>query len=755
MSLNETEDVVPIGDYFRIIQKRKFTLINCVVLTIAAAAIYSFKMKPVYQAKTLVLIERNAPKAVSLQETMALDAGDMQYYKTQYALLRSRALAKSVIQRLHLENSDELEKEKPLIDLSCLKESTASLLAQVGILEEQKAETVQSDVYSSLVDVFLKKLHVSPIRNSRLVDVGFQGYSPPLVAEIANTTAEMYILKNIELRSFVEEGAGNWLQARIAEVQKKVKQSESALSEFLAKKGMIGLRENEQDIATQKLSEINKEAIKAEAERVRLETLSEQLRNLENDPEILQSIPDYVKSEAILQLNKDYLALQREYAEKSKKFRPKHPVMVSVARRIKALEKEIPKEVDRLLKSVEIDFRSALARERSMRTALKRQKQTVINSHKDFIEYNALKREAESNGRLYDVLLKRLKETSISAKSNESNIRIVDPAETPDKPIKPRIMLNIALAGSLGLFGGVFLIFFIESLDKTIRTQEDVESKLQFPFLGAVGLFDKEDEASVMQSVNARRNEDFRIIRTNILHAAPDNPKKVLMLSSAFPGEGKTTIVSKLGVAFAQLEKKVLIIDTDLRKSRLHNVFEVNPQPGLSEYLADENDLKSVIHKTRIENLFIIPRGALTPHSSEILSSNKFKKLLAAASAYFDIVFLDTPPVFQISDALIVSKYCDGIIFLVKSGGSDIKFAQKTLRQLSIPATEATSQNGDGNHEKNPQAVSSVNKKVLGVVLNRVDYKKDSYYYSYYGKRYNGYYDQKASGVEKEKSIPT
>ncbi|MFQ5674109.1 MAG: GumC family protein [Nitrospinales bacterium] len=753
MSLNQTTDEIQVADYLRVIKKRKFTLINCVVILVIAATIYSFKMTPVYQAKVRVLIERNMPKVASLQETMALDTGDLQYYKTQYELLKSRDLAKSVIQRLHLENSEEFEGKEPFIDFSGVKKWVESLLVQVGILEKKEPLEIHRDPYSGLVDAFLKKLRISPIRNSRLVDVGFQGYSPPLITEIANTTAEMYILKNIELRSSVEEGAGDWLRARIAEVQKKVEKSESALSKFLERKNIVGFDRGKQDIVSQKLSEINKEVVKAEAERVRLETLRDQLGSLKNDPEMLQSIPDYVKSEAILQLNKDYLALRREYAEKSKKFRSRHPIMLSVARRIKAIEDEIPKEVNRLLKSVEIDYQAALARESSMKSALARQKRATIKSNRDLIKYNALKREAESNKRVYDVLLKRLKETGVYAKSNESNIRIVDPAEVPVKPVKPRLKLNIALAGALGLFGGVFLVFFMESLDKTVRTQEDVESKIQIPFLGAVGLFDGKDEASVASNdVNAKRSEDFRILRTNILHAAPDNPKKVLMVSSSVPGEGKTTTVSKLGVTFAQLEKKVLMIDADLRKSRLHKIFGANPQPGLSEYLADENDLKSVVHQTRVKGLSIIPRGVFTPYSAEILSSKKFKNLLVTASAYFDIVLLDTPPVLQISDASIVAKYCDGIVFVVKSGGTDIGLVQRALHQLATPTTEMIAR-GNEDDEKDLRVVSSATSKVLGVVLNMVDYKKDGYYYSYYGKQYKGYYGQKAPDGKKKSAF--
>ncbi len=742
-----------LGDYLRIINKRKFILINCIVIMAIIATIYSFKTRRVYQASVQILIERNTPQAVALKETQALDASDFDYYKTQYEILKSRSMAREVIQTLGLEDSEELKEKPSLIDLKAIKDGIQSFLVQVGLIEEPEDLDIPTDPYSKLVNQYLKKLSVNPIRKSRLVLLSFSGYSPVLITKVANKAADTYILKNIRLRSNVEEGAGKWLQERITETKKKLGQSEVQLQNFIEKNNIIGFQDNKQDISTQKLSEINTEVTRAKSERFRLETLKNHLESLANDPvNLLRSVPDSMKNKAIQELEQDYSRLETELAEESKKYAGQHPKILSLTRKKKIIEKRIPDEVQRIINSVRIDYRSALARENSLTGVLRQQKKTVMLLNKNSLKYNVLKREVESDRSLYSVLINRLKETGISSKNYESNIRIVDPAEVPAVPIKPRMLKNIYIFSGIGFLLGIFLIFLLESMDKTIRSIEDMENKLPFPFLGSIGVFSKgEGELPVVENPQSQRSEEFRIIRTNILYSSPDNPEKILMTSSCSPMEGKTTIVCNLAAAIAQMGKSVLVIDADLKKSRVHKVFNSTSEPGLVDYLFDRVDLKKIVHKTSVKGVSIIPRGLTTPYSAEILSSQKFKSLLAELKDQYDHILVDVPPTLHVSEAAIVARLCDGVVFVVRSGHNDVSSIVRALGQLSMgPSGTSAEPVRPSAREAELQFAFQGQTRILGVILNMIDYERDGGYYSYSTKKYKGYYNYSEKSLSKK-----
>lgn len=748
-------------DYFGIIQKRKFALINFVALCVIAATVYSIKAPEIYEGTTRLLIERNSPKAVSMEQIFSLETSELDYYKTQHELLQSRSLAKNVITALGLEDSDELKPDVPLVDLSFITNGFNSF---ISYFKEKNVPTggdglgIEEDPYSVLINRFLRKVRIDPVKNSRLVDIKFQGHSPAAVALISNTIGKMYILKNVELRSSVEEDTGKFLKERINELKKKMRRSELALQEYREKNNSVEVEEK-RDIATQKLAELSSEVTKAKTERVRLETLIEQLNKMEGDPiEKLSTLPHSIKNDVLVQLHKDYFEVQREFDESTKKFGKKHPALINLANNLKIIKERFPKELRRVIKSVEVDYQAAFSHERSMERALRAQKKAVMHLDRISLKYNSLKREVEADQNLFQILIDRMKSADVSSRYNESNIRIVDSAEVPSSPIFPQTGRNIALAFAFGVVGGALLIFFLESLDTTIRTVEDVEKHVPYPLLGAVSIFDKkEGELPVVNDVPSQRAEEFRIIRTNVLFTSPDNPKKVLMITSAVPGEGKSTIVSNLAVVFARMGKNVLILDADLRRSRIHSIFGVKGQPGLTEVLFGQKDLKDVIQKTKINGVSVIPRGSVTrglsPYSSEYLSSKKFKGLLNSLRESFDFIFVDVPPILNIADASVVAKYCDGIIFTLKSGFSDIKVINRAIKQLSASTpgknVGAIPEKGE---EKGLSLFPKNTTEVLGAIFNMVDYRKEGM--GSYNKYYRGYYfDKKGRDISERKAM--
>ncbi len=719
MSFNNLSSETFIVDYWKIIKKRKFFLLFFMVLVMVPTFYYSLKIKKVYQAKAMLLIERKAPQALSLNTAAitGIDTAGLNFYKTQYGLLKSRSLIKTVIQRLGLEEDEEFKVDPPLINLARMKNIVKAYLIEWNLLKQPEEDESFKDPYTVVINAFLSRLSINPVRNSRLVEVVFRGHSPQLVADIANVIGDMYILRNIELRSTAEQGAGQWLGSRVMETQKKLEESQLELQKFLEEENIIEFNESRQDISTQELVQINSHVTNSKAERVRLTTLMEQLEKLRHNPiEMLQSIPDRYKTATIGSINREYVALQEDLSIKVRKLNPNHPTLLSLKRKMRSLEERIPREIDRLLKSIQVEFSTAVQTEQSLIGALEQQKEKVMELNKKLIKFNSLKVEVESNANVYQLLLRRLKETDISAKGIESNIRIVDRAEVPTRPIKPNLKMNVLISGLLAIFGGVFLIFFFESQDKTLKTLEDVEAQIPFPILGTIFLY---KEASQSQW-----DEGFRIVRANILNATGDPPKKIIMITSTAPSEGKSTVLSNLAIGFAQLGQKVLIIDCDLRRSQLHKIFSVNESPGLSNYLLEDIPLTSIFQKPLEEDIYVISGGKTPSQSVEALSSKKFHDLLKTAKENFDIVFLDAPSVLSLSDSSVLAPVCDNIIYLIRSGKVDYRIVQRGLKQLCYSVPTLNDRRNEG-QVKNMQLVPNIKAKVLGVVLNMVDSNND------------------------------
>ena len=372
-----------------------------------------------------------------------------------------------------------------------------------------------------------------------------------------------------------------------------------------------------------------------------------------------------------------------------------------------------------------------------IRTAFEEQRTRVMAMKEQSIQYNILKREADTNRELYKDLLQRMKQAGVSAGITASNIKVIDPAEVPGGPYKPNVQMNLLLAMVVGLFLGVGLAFFSEYLDNTIKTPEDVEQFIRLPSFGMVPELSyekkKRSEKGAFYPVElithghpkSVLSEAYRNIRTSILLSFSEKPPKKIAVTSANPFEGKTTTVVNTAIALSQTGAQVVVIDGDMRKPRIHKVFEERGEngTGLSNYLSGIAELKMIVKRTEVPNLYYIPAGPIPPNPSELLGSKLFTTMLQALAAKFDHVIVDSPPVLGFADAAIISSAIDGVI-LVAAGG---KTPKETLQ-----------------HAK--EALQQVNAKILGVVINRVDIQKS--YYGYYYYRYHYYY-----GKEEKKKL--
>ncbi len=757
MILNKDTEDFQISEFFKVISKRKFTFIGCILFFVLVTTLISYRMKPVYRATVQILIEREPPKALQLTPSFpspGMGMGAFGFYQTQYELLKSRSLAKNVIQRLGLEDrlGDKVESSEGF-SLSHFRKWVGDKMIEFGIREKLNEEDVASDPYTSLVNRFLGNLEIDPVSGDRLVKISYLDHSPSWAAEIANSVADIFILKKIELKSSQEAGVGDWLDARLEETKNQLSKTEKILSDFKERKKLTSLDER-RVIANQKLTLTNSEINAVKSDIVRKETLKNQLESRMDEPvELLLDLPDTVRNSNLKSLNIEYREIKKQLSEESKKLGPKHPKITSLSQKLKGLEERTPLAIDRMLRSLEIDLQSLRSREKSLINRQIEQKKGVIILDKDVLRFNSLSRDVASDRKMYEILLQRQKETDIESKQTDSNVRIVDAAEVPISHIKPNITLNVGLSFGLGAFFGIFLVFFLESLDRTLRTEEDMEGQIPFLNLGSISMFSKgEGNLPLRQNSDSQRVEEFRMLRTNLLNATPGNSKKVLMVASATPKEGKSTLVSNLALALAHLGKRVLILDADLRRPRIHSIFNIQEEPGLVEAISGKNPLNECIHSTGINhNVSILPRGESVENMVDLINSLKFKSLISYLRDNYDHVIIDVPPVMLVSDASTISKSCDGIIFVVKAGGNDAPLVQRALNKFVFSTTADTKQAGTSERRKSGQELMATTHKIIGVVLNMVNPKDATPYYGYYGNKEYGYYGSDYAGVAQSK----
>ena len=715
----QEEKEVHLRDYWKVIQKRRWIVIAFFLIVLIATAVGTFTMEPVYRGTATIQINKENPQIVDFKEVFAVNTMDMDYYQTQYKILESRTLARRVVQALKLSEHPEFQPKPP----TTLEQWKSNLWGSLsGIFGSPGTETSEDGEEASLVSHFLARLKIEPIRNSRLVKIHFNSNSPPLSARVSNSLATAYIQQNLEARFVSTEQAKEWLGRQLEDLKAKVERADEDLQAFGSQHDIISLDEKE-NVTMQRLTELNETLTKAEAERMAKEALYKQTqaRNFDSFPSILEN-------KLIQELKQAYIQLEAQYMKLSETFKPEYPEMVRLKNQMEVLQKRLNSEIDKMVLGIRSDYESSLRKEALLRQAFQQQKAKALEMKEKGIQYNILKREADTNRELYKGLLMRMKEAGVSAGITASNIQIVDPAELPAFPYKPNTRQNLLLAAVVGLFLGVGLAFFFEYLDNTIKTPEDLEQWARLPSFGMVpeistnggrGRLGKGISCPVELVTyghpKSMLSEAYRSIRTSILLSSSDGPAKMIAITSPNLGEGKTTTVINTAIALSQTGARVLIIDADMRKPRVHKIFNHENGKGLSTFLSRHGHLVSIIKKSEVPNLFYIPAGPIPPNPSELLGSSLFKKMLGVLEARFDHILVDSPPVLGFADAVVLSSSVNGVILTVLGG--------KTPRWSLQRAKEALQQ---------------TQTKILGVVINRVDIRRSDYgyyhqYHSYYG----------------------
>jgi len=705
------EEEVHLRDYLHVILRRKWIVITLFVAIVTTVTIGTFMVKPQFKSSVMIKIEKENPNILAFKDVVGLEMAAEDYYQTQYKILKSRNLAKRIIRSLKLNTNPEF-----VPDLQN-KENKADN----NTLSKQDKPLEDDGISSGLIDSFLQKVDVIPLQKSRLVNVSFTAYDPELSAKIANAIGEAFIGLNIESKFEATYQARTWLEKQLEVMKAKVEQAEEKLNEYAAKNGIIFLKKDEdekgngtdsENIVTKKLSELSTELTAATSERISKEALYKEMRS--GNPESSSVV---MNNHMIASLKKDYAAVDSEYNEQLKIYKPDYPKMVRLKERISQTKKKIDLETKKIISSIKKDYEIAVNRETQLKSALGAQKKEALDLNQRTIQYQILKREADTYKELYNGLLQRLKETGVSATLTASNIQVLDRAEVPKTPFKPKKTFNIMLSIIVGLLGGIGLAFFTEYLDNTIKTPEDIEKRVYLPPLGLVPNFgdSKENlpaEYIVRSDVTNPISEAYSSIRTFLLLSTGGKPPRVMMVTSPARDEGKTTTAINTAISLTKSDVRVVIVDADMRRAKLHDVFSLDNKIGLSTFLSGNAEFGDGLIKTAdIQNLDIITSGPIPPNPAELLGSYRFIDLIHALYPIYNFIIIDTPPVLGISDPLIVSQHTDGVIMVVKSGSTPKEAAQEARRLLE-----------------------GVNAKILGVVLNSINQSamRYSYHYNYY-----------------------
>lgn len=736
----DDDESVDLRVYWRVLAKRRWTILATLLAIFGVTLIATLKETPLYRAHAMLEIEKENPNILTVQELFQLEDVSDSYLVTQYKVLQSESLARRVISRLHLDQLREFNPYAPAHPVPHNGVGGASLLGLLTpYVPNARAE-------QAVLKRFEDDLSVDPVRQSRLVEIGFESRDPHLAAQIVNTLADGYIEQNLENRWDATQKATEWLSQQLDGLKIKLEKSEDELQRYAEQNGLLYLESDQgktENIVDERLRQLQEELTAAQADRYQKESLYRLVQAGD-----FGSLPGAVDNKLMQDLTFRLAEMDGQYAQLSATFNPDYPTLKALQDEIDSTRNTLDTERQRVAQKITDEYTAARRREALVEQAFQDQEKTANIAAARAVQYNILKREVDTNRQLYEGLLERMKEAGVSAGLKASNIRVVDQAVSPVKPVKPRVLLNLSLGFVLGLGGGIALAFLCEHLDNTLKTAEDVERYLLTPALamipsaaslnghrnGVYGLASgfaagHEPKRKSFAGTNghgavlthkgwfrideissqlAALPEAFRSLRTSVLLSTAERPPRTLLVTSAQPGEGKSTIATNLSISLAQLGHKVLLIDGDLRRPILYKVFQIRSVTGLVGYLTGGQDWRDVVVSTAVNGLDLIPSGPIPPNPAELLSSERLAALIGEAQQHYSIVLIDSPPLLSVADGRVLAGRVEGVVLVVKASVTPRELAQRAQTYAR-----------------------DVGANIIGVVLNNVNVRSHDYYYAY------------------------
>jgi capsular exopolysaccharide synthesis family protein len=713
-------------EYIGILSKRRWVVIGFFVAVVTTAGIWVWREPRIYRAFATLEINPNAPRILGQGVADVSESGtgaaiqSKDFYETQFQIMASRTVAQRVVDKLGLSNDPQF------LGVSKIKDPA-----------EQKEVMKKIDAASVLAN----EIHIDQVRESRIAKVSVEDTSPERAMRIANTLAEAYIEYNMERKADTTRDATIWLEEQLGGLKTKMETSELDLHEFKKSHDILSASfEDKQSISSQRMLALSDALTRVRTRRAeldsRLKSLADaQKRLAAGDREFIEAIPSVAQSAQVDSLNLSRVQLMQDKAVIEQRFAENHPRHTEVALRLSQLDAELKREINKFVLEAKTEWNEAINTQKELEGLIIGAKREAFAVNEYEIDYMRYKREAENNERLYDLVLQRLKDADLSGRLRSNNVQMLDTALIPGSPVKPQKMTIMVIAAIVGLLGGIGAALTFEQLDNTIKTHDDVERYLHAAFLGIMPSI-REVGQDQLSPAERGRNRDLhshrrpkssvaecvRAVRTNLLFMMPDKPLKRLLITSSGPQEGKTTFVTNLAITMAQSGSRTLLVDTDMRRPRIHRAFGLPNDAGMSNLMLQQARLEDLVKDTAVPNLQILPCGPIPPNPSELLHTERFKEILEELDSKYDRIIFDSPPVAAVTDALIISGMVDGVVLVVKAGRTIGEMAQRTK-----------------------QSLDDVNARIFGVVINDLDLEKRGYGYYYYYQRYGYYYGEKQS----------
>jgi len=731
----DTEKEINIRDYLRVIIKRKNSAITffIIIIIITIIAAFTSSIVPVYTAVTDVMIERSNNVSLTGYRYSGYSY-DPFFTSTQSHIISSAKVAKKVVDSLGKEKIydaffPEIEVKKSF--LSSIRAWFSGLYAStkksIGIeqisqnnLQANKTDNnfgsknfTQPTKEEQLQKAISSGIMVVPIENTKIVQISFTSINPAIAMQVTNSVAKAYIDVLLDMRMQTSNYSIEWMKSKAETQRKELEKSEKALHNYKKKYNIVTI-EDRLAVLPQRLSSLSNKLTQAEAFRKQLSLVYNQ--TLTKNDDVLETVPAVAENASVDAINKEILLAEQSISDLSKKYGRKHPKMIAAKNKLKSLKGKKHKELTKAAKIIENKYILARANEKKLKEMFNQSKFEVEQLSEKSIQLDILKRKVTTNKYLYDALIKNIKEKGLTEKNQLVNVWVLKKAELPIMPINTqKRSRNVLMGLILGVFGGIGIAFFLEYLDNTARTPNEIEEKFDIPVIGVIELLKNKNESIVENFVkkpNSSIAESFKSLRTSILLSSADTPPKTLLVTSVAKQDGKSSISYCLAATMAQTDKKVLLIDADMRRPTQHTLSNLDNASGLSSFLAGATP-KVTIKRNCLKNLDIINSGHIPPNPSELLHSDKFNRMITHFKTMYDMVIIDSPPIAGVTDPIIISNKTDGVLLVTSAGKTPYEMITKVLKQL--------------NEVKAP---------ITGIVLNRFNTKHSGYYYNHYGDYY-------------------
>jgi len=666
-------DEIDLLAYWRVLVKRRRFVLFGLLLGAAVAMLVTLSTTPLYRATAVLQLERAAPEIVKVEGMTQVQGGDQSdFYQTQYELLQSRTLAERVAEELQLDDPAVLAR----YHLGSWRGRFLGGGRPVASRPTQTAGAATPEQRRHAVELVQQALVVTPVRNSALIDVNFDSPSPELAARGANAVADGFIASGIERRFGASSYARQYLQSQLAAVKTRLEASERELVAFAQRESIVSNAEG-RSLVSQNLGELTSELAAAQNQRIRAEARWRQASSAAALP------ADMLKDSIINSLRQERAKLQGQYQEQLQVYKPEYPAMKHWAGKVAGSDRQIALELANIRASAKAEYDAAAGQESMLNRQLARLRENTLDLENRSIQYTILKREVDTNRQLYDGLLQRFKEVGVAGQLSPNNISIVDRAEAPASPYKPNFLWNLALGALFGLVLGIVIAFVRELVDDTLKSSEDIEQRLKLAVLGVIPkLGPKQTMEQVREDPRSAFSESYRSVRTALQFSTEQGVPRVLLLTSPGAADGKSTSALSLASNFAQLGKRVLLIEADLRNPSLRKSMGLRGDIGLSTVLAGASTLAQAVQSTQDERLKVVLAGPLPPNPAELLSGSRLVAVLEEAVAQFAQVIIAGPPVLGISDAPILSHIASGTLLVVHAGKTKVAAAQAATKRL-------------------------------------------------------------------------